>query len=114
MIPPTIRPREWTPGPRRTKYERWVELLEACVWESRTQSWLMRHLGLKTQMIKEDIQFLLDAGLFEQVDAPEEGIYVFKTTEKGREALDQFYTLVTQFFTSSNDSKRHVALLFMF
>jgi predicted transcriptional regulator len=104
VTPPTIRPREWTPGPRRTKYERWVELLEACVWESRTQSWLMRHLGLKTQMIKEDIQFLLDAGLFQQVDAPEAGIYVFKTTEKGREALDQFYTLVTRFFISDSNS----------
>ena len=113
MIPPTIRPREWTPGPRRTKYERWVELLEACVWESRTQSWLMRHLGLKTQMIKEDLQFLLDAGLFEQIDAPEAGIYVFKTTEKGREALDQFYKLVTQFFTSVPNPKRHAAFLFM-
>ena len=113
MIPPTIRPREWTPGPRRTKYERWVELLEACVWESRTQSWLMRHLGLKTQMIKEDLQFLLDAGLFEQIDAPEAGIYVFKTTEKGREALDQFYILVTQFFTSVPNPKRHAAFLLM-
>ena len=111
MMPPTIRPRSWTPGPRRTKYERWVELLEACVWESRTQSWLMRHLGLKTQMIKDDIRFLLDAGLFLQVDEPEAGIYVFKTTEKGREALDQFYTLVAQFFTSGHNAMRFVALL---
>ncbi|MHA2380399.1 MAG: winged helix-turn-helix domain-containing protein [Candidatus Thorarchaeota archaeon] len=113
MKPPTIRPRSWTPGPRRTKYERWVELLEACVWESRTQSWLMRHLGLKTQMIKEDLQFLLDADLFEQVDEPEAGIYVFKTTEKGREALDQFYTLVTLFFTSGHESMKHAAFLIM-
>ena len=65
----------------------------------------MRNLGLKTQMIKEDIQFLVDAGLFEQVDEPEEGIYVYKTTEKGREALEQFYKLVTQFFTDSSDFK---------
>jgi predicted transcriptional regulator len=90
-----------------------VELLEACVWESRTQSWLMRHLGLKTQMIKEDLQFLLGAGLFEQIDAPEAGIYVFKTTEKGREALDQFYTLVTQFFTSAQNPKKHAVFLLM-
>ncbi|MHA1938726.1 MAG: winged helix-turn-helix domain-containing protein [Candidatus Thorarchaeota archaeon] len=111
MKTPTIRPRSWTPGPRRTKYERWVELLEACVWESRTQSWLMRHLGLKTQMIKEDLDFLIVAGLFEQVDEPEAGIYVFKTTEKGREALEQFYILVTQFFTSGSDSTKHTAFL---
>ena len=64
-------------------------------------------------MIKEDLQFLLDAGLFVQVDAPEEGLYVFKTTERGREALDQFYTLVTQFFTSSHNPKRHAVLLFI-
>ncbi|MGY5853739.1 MAG: winged helix-turn-helix domain-containing protein [Candidatus Thorarchaeota archaeon] len=112
MDPPTIRPRSWTPGPRRTKYERWVELLEACLWESRTQSWLMRHLGLKTQMIKEDLQFLVGAGLFEQLDRPEEGMYVFKTTEKGRGALDQFYKLVTKFFTDTNGSKQ-LAILFL-
>ncbi|MHA1961338.1 MAG: winged helix-turn-helix domain-containing protein [Candidatus Thorarchaeota archaeon] len=113
MEPPTIRPRSWTPGPRRTKYERWVELLEACVWESRTQSWLMRQLGLKTQMIKEDLDFLVSAGLFKQVDEPEAGIYVFRTTEKGREALEQFYTLVTQFFTSGPDSTKLTVFLAM-
>ena len=112
MEPPTIRPRSWKPGPRRTKYERWVELLEVCVWESRTQSWLMRHLGLKTQLIKEDLQFLVDAGLFEQLDKPEEGMYVFKTTEKGRGALDQFYTLVTQFFPDTSGSKQ-MAFIFL-
>ena len=112
-MPPTIRPHSWTPGPRRTKYERWVELLEVCVWEPRTQSWLMRQLGLKTQIIKEDIQFLLDAGLFVQIDKPEVGIYVFKTTEKGRDALDQFYTLVTQFFITKQDSKHAALLVFM-
>ena len=62
-------------------------------------------------MIKEDIQFLLDAGLFQQIDAPEAGIYVFRTTEKGREALDQFYTLVTQFFISDSTSKRSAVFL---
>jgi predicted transcriptional regulator len=65
----------------------------------------MRTLGLKTQMIKEDIQFLLDAELLVQVDEPEAGIYVYKTTEKGRGALEQFYKLVTQFFTDSDRPK---------
>jgi predicted transcriptional regulator len=99
--PPTIRPHDWTPGPRRTKYERWVEILEACVWEVRTQSWLMRHLGMKTQIIKEDLSFLLEADLLKQMDEPQEGIYEFKTTDKGRDALTQFYKLVTQFFAKS-------------
>jgi predicted transcriptional regulator len=100
MIPPTIRPRSWTPGPRRTKYERWVEILESCVWHVRTQSWLMRNLGMKTQLIKEDLTFLTGAGLLDQLDEPEAGIYEFKTTEKGREALNQFYKLVTRFFAN--------------
>ncbi len=101
MVTPVIRPHSWTPGPRRTKYERWVEILEACIWEIRTQSWLMRHLGMKTQIIKEDLSFLLDADLLEQLDEPQEGIYEFKTTAKGHEALKQFYKLVTQFFAKS-------------
>jgi len=73
----------------------------------------MRNSGLKTQMIKEDLQFLLDAGLLIQVDEPEAGIYVFKTTEKGREALAQFYRLVTQFFMEKHDSKHAVLFLLM-
>jgi predicted transcriptional regulator len=92
------RPETWPLGPRRTKYERWAELLEACVWEERTQSWLMRELGLKTQQAKEDLDFLVSAGLVEQVDAPEVGIYVYKTTPKGKDALERFYQLVTKFF----------------
>jgi predicted transcriptional regulator len=61
----------------------------------------MRHLGMKTQIIKEDLSFLLESELLEQMDEPQEGIYEFKTTEKGREALTQFYKLVTQFFTKN-------------
>ena len=60
----------------------------------------MRHLGMKTQIMKEDLFFLVKAGLLEQMDEPGKGIYEFKTTEKGREAMEQFYKLVTQFFTN--------------
>jgi predicted transcriptional regulator len=56
---------------------------------------------MKTQIIKEDLSFLLDADLLEQLDEPQEGIYEFKTTAKGHEALKQFYKLVTQFFAKS-------------
>ena len=61
----------------------------------------MRHLGMKTQIMKDDLAFLLDAELLDQLDEPKEGIYEFKTTEKGREALAQFYKLVTQFFAKN-------------
>jgi predicted transcriptional regulator len=59
----------------------------------------MRELGLKTQMVKEDVMYLIEAGLIEQVDEPESGLYVYRTTEKGKEALVKFYQLVTRFFT---------------
>ena len=96
--PVSRRPDSWPQSQRRTKYERWAELLEACVWESRTQSWLMRTLGMKTQIIKEDLDFLLKAALVEQVDAPDVGIFVYRTTEKGKDALNKFYQLITRFF----------------
>ena len=59
----------------------------------------MRELGLKTQMIKEDVSFLIEAELIEQVDEPESGIFVFRTTDKGKEALSKFYQLVSTFFS---------------
>lgn len=59
---------------------------------------MIRELGIKTQMIKEDVSFLLDAGLLEQIDEPDAGFYVFRTTEKGKEALRKFYQLVSDFF----------------
>ena len=100
-IPSSRRPKEYPQGERRTKYERWAEILEACVWEARTQSWLMRELGLKTKSIKEDVGFLVKAGLIEQLDAPDVGIYVYKTTEKGRKVLDKFYQMISGFFSST-------------
>ena len=62
----------------------------------------MRNLGMKTQIIKDDLGFLVGAGLLDQLDEPEAGKYEFKTTDKGREALNQFYKLVTQFFAKES------------
>ena len=90
------------PGPfatRRTKYEIWAEVMEACVWEARTQTWLMRKIGLKTQVLKNALEFLVTAQLIQQIDAPKVGLYEFKTTEKGREALRKYYELVKQYFS---------------
>jgi predicted transcriptional regulator len=64
-------------------------------------------------MVKEDISFLLDAELIVQVDEPEAGIYVYKTTEKGRGALDQFYKLVTQFFTNTGKTTSKTLFLLL-
>ena len=60
----------------------------------------MRNLGMKTQIMKDDLSFLVGGELLEQQEEPQAGIYEFKTTDKGREALTQFYKLVTQFFTN--------------
>lgn len=59
----------------------------------------MRELGLKTQIVKEDVAFLSEAELIEQVDEPESGVYVYRTTEKGKDALVRFFQLVSDFFT---------------
>jgi predicted transcriptional regulator len=59
----------------------------------------MRELGLKTQIIKEDVAFLCEAELIKQVDEPESGVYVYRTTDKGKDALARFYQLVSRYFT---------------
>jgi len=50
-------------------------------------------------MIKEDVSFLTEAELMEQVDEPESGIFVYRTTDKGKEALGKFYQLISNFFS---------------
>lgn len=99
--PSLRRPKGYPQGERRTKYERWAEILENCVWEARSQSWLTRMLGLKTQSIKDDVEFLIKAGLVQQLDAPDVGIFVFQTTEKGKEVLDKFYQMIGGFFSGT-------------
>ena len=48
---------------RRTKYEIWVEILEVCLNQPRTQSWILRDLRLKTEHVKNSLQFLIDREL---------------------------------------------------
>ena len=88
------------PSTRRSKFEIWSELLEACAWHTRTQSWLMRRLGLKTSAIKEALEFLVSGQLLEQLNDPQVGTYEFCITEKGRIALHQYFELVETLFTS--------------
>ncbi len=79
---------------RRSKFEIWAELLEACARTSRTQSWLLRKVGLKTSAIKEALDFLNTAGLLSQQNVNNE----FITTKKGESALTQYYQLITKYF----------------
>ncbi len=86
---------------RRSKFEIWAEILEACIRTSRSQSWLLRRIGLKTQTIKESLLFLIASGLIKQLPTSNGDLREFKTTLKGEEALTQYYELVTKYFVSS-------------
>jgi predicted transcriptional regulator len=74
--------------------------MEACVHTARTQSWLMRQVGLKTKAIKEAINFLLTTGLIKQQHSSDRNLGEFQTSAKGEEALTQYYQLVTKFFVN--------------
>ena len=81
---------------RRNKFEIWSEVLESCLRTPRTQTWLLREIRLKTQAIKETLQFLLLRHLIEQIDDIN-GIK-YQTTKKGEEALIKYYNLINDFF----------------
>lgn len=85
---------------RRTRYEIWSEILEACAWAARTQSWLMRKLGLKTSAMKDALAFLVSAQLLIKQDEPEPIQYLYKTSEKGKSALQRYYELITEYFSN--------------
>jgi len=85
---------------RRSKFEIWAELLEACARTPRTQSWLLRRVGLKTQAIKEALEFLMTTGLIENLPSSDKGLGAFRTTPTGEEALTQYYQLVTKYFVN--------------
>jgi predicted transcriptional regulator len=85
--------------PRRNKFQIWAEILESCLSTSRTQSWLLRYLHLKTITIKEALDFLLSARLIELVDPFQtvNNTREYRTTIKGEEALALYYQLMTKF-----------------
>jgi predicted transcriptional regulator len=58
----------------------------------------MRKVYLNTAAAKDALSILTIGGLLEQVSQPTAGTYEFKTTEKGKEALAQYYQLITYFF----------------
>ncbi|MFX1405252.1 MAG: winged helix-turn-helix domain-containing protein [Promethearchaeota archaeon] len=90
---------------RRGKFEIWSALLEACLRTPRTQSWLMRKVGLNTASAKKALSSLTSGGLLEQESEPTAGIFEYKTTEKGKAALAQYYQLITSFFGTKRKSR---------
>ena len=97
-MPTRPRARTSYKAPRRGKFEIWSALLEACLRTPQSQSWLMRKVGLNTAAAKDALGILTRGELLEQVSQPTAGIYEFKTTEKGKETLAQYYQLITYFF----------------
>ena len=89
-------------SPRRNKFEIWAEVLESCLYTPRTQSWLLRHLRLKTISIKEALDFLLSAQLIELANPFQtvSNTKKYRTTVMGEEALTHFYQLLTKFSLS--------------
>lgn len=89
-------------GARRSKFEIWAEVMEACTRGPRTQSWLLRKVGLKTQAIKEILDFLVTAGLLEQLSTSNSNgsRWEFQTTTKGEAALTHYYQLITKYFVN--------------
>jgi predicted MarR family transcription regulator len=58
----------------------------------------MRKVYLNTAAAKYALSILTKGELLEQLSEPTEGIFEFKTTEKGKAALAQYYQLITYFF----------------
>ena len=58
----------------------------------------MRKVYLNTAAAKNALSILTKGGLLKQLSEPTEGIFEFKTTEKGKAALTQYYQLVAYFF----------------
>jgi predicted transcriptional regulator len=65
----------------------------------------MRKVGLNTAAAKEALSSLTSGGLLEQESEPAVGIFEFKTTEKGKAALAQYYQLITSFFGTKHKSR---------
>jgi len=83
---------------RRNQFEIWAEVLEVCVRNGRTQSWLLRQLRLKTSAIKDALEFLLGAGLIAVTANSDVDSRQYQTTPKGEEALTTYYKLITKYF----------------
>ena len=88
---------------KRSKFEIWSEILESCLRRSRSQTWLLRKIRLKTKTIKAMLEFLQSRELLEQIE--ENNIIKYVTTKKGEGALIQYYNLITEFFDLKTETK---------
>jgi len=75
----------------------------------------MRKVSLNTAAAKEALGILTKGELLEQVSEPTVGVFEFKTTEKGKDALAQYYQLITSFFGTRHKSrvKQYIIVLLL-
>ena len=83
---------------RRSKSAILAEVLESCVVQPRTQTWLLRKVGLTTAIIQRVVKFLVHADLLLESNNLATGNIEYRTTVKGKEALAQYLLLMTKFF----------------
>ena len=57
------------------------------------------HKALKTSLCKEYLSFLLERNLLETIEQENDQGIMYQTTLRGKEALNEFYNLITKFFT---------------
>ena len=84
---------------RRNKYEIWAQSLDLCSRESSHLSRIIQKLRLKTSLCKEYLLFLLERNLLETIEKENDRGISYQTTLRGKEALNEFFNLITKFFT---------------
>jgi predicted transcriptional regulator len=84
---------------RRNRFEIWAQLLELCLRAGKTQSWLLRKLGVNTNALKDALEFLETRELLTRVDLETLDTAGYITTPRGEEALLAYYTLVKNYFS---------------
>jgi predicted transcriptional regulator len=84
--------------PRRTKYDIWIEIIESCAKMRRTRFWLNSRLRLSWKVVDESLRFLTTAELIEASGPRGKETIKYKTTAKGKEALNVYRLLVETYF----------------
>ncbi|TFG18813.1 MAG: hypothetical protein EU530_08165 [Promethearchaeota archaeon] len=80
------------------KYEIWAQILESCLKNPRSQTWIQQQLPLKKAIRKEDLEFLLKRELIEIIRSEIGKLEDYKTTESGKQVFYDFYNLVQLYF----------------
>ena len=81
----------------RNKYDILALILDSCRKQPRSQSWLVRHLGIPSSSAKKFVNFLIAAKLIEANKRQEQKTYT--TTARGKKALKHYIALTAQYFS---------------